>query len=438
VRTDRKEREALPEMSDPSRRRRTASRIAVPLLSAACLLLVLSCGRKEGGGGQGRDKAAPVETATVAARRETVPRKAEFVGSLAGVEQAVVSAEIEGSVARTLSDLGDPVRKGQVLAVVSPDEFRFRRDQAVSEADQAAARLGVSPTATSIDVENTSVVRKAAADYRNAKTDYERRKGLVEKNLIARKEVDDAEARLAVAEANLRAAREEANTQIAGLRGKRAAAALAEKKVADTSVRSPISGSVEARLVNAGEYVKVGTPLFRLVNDRPVKIVGDVSEAYASDIRKGQPVELQVEGKPGKVFRGSVARVSPSSDPANRTLRIEALFPNGDGALKAGFFGKGAVLVKVDPDAVTVPKAALVSFAGVDKVFVVAGGKASERKVSIGQDLGDRLEILSGVAAGEEVAVSGTGKLYEGAPVRPAVAPAPAPGAAPPAKGASR
>lgn len=398
----------------------TLARRFALIVPFVALLAAAGCGGKKAEapkGGAAKSPPAPVTVLVEAARRTAITRKVEFVGTLAGVDQATIASEVDGTVQRVNADLGDPVRRGQTLLSIVPDEFRFRQEQAKADADQTAAKLGIAPDAESADIDRTSLVRKAQADYANAKTDYERRKGLVEKKLIARKELDDAEARLLMAEANVAAAREEANTQLATLRGKRAQASLAAKKVRDTEVRSPIDGSVEAKLVSAGEYVKTGAPLFRVVNDRPVKMVGEIPEYYSGQVRRGQAVDLTVDGQPGRVFRGTLSRVSPASNVANRAVQVEVLFPNAGHELKPGFFGKGAVLVRVDPDGVTVPKEAMVTFAGVDKLFVVEGGKAVERKVKPGDDLGARVEIAEGLKAGESVAITNTGKLFTGAPV---------------------
>lgn len=403
----------------------TVSRLATALLLSAAIPLAAGCGaeKKEaaargparGGGAEG-----PVEVRVAPAGRTAIERKVEFVGSLAATGQATVSAEVEGTVQEIRADLGDAVGRGQTLLTLVPDEFRYRSEQARSEVEQTAASLGVAPDAGTMEVEKTSAYRKALADYENARTDHERRRGLVEKNLIARKEADDAEARFRVAEANLAAAREQANTLFATLRGKRAAMDAAAKKVRDTQVRSPIAGAVEARLVSPGEYVRIGTPLFRIVNDRPVKLVGEVPEFHVPRLRRGQAVELWVDGHPGKTFRGTLARISPAANAASRAVQVEALFPNGARELRPGFFGKGAIRTATDPDGVTVPKEAIVTFAGIDKLFVVAGGKAQERRVKLGEDLGDRVEILEGVSAGEAVAVANIGKLASGTPVRAA------------------
>jgi RND family efflux transporter MFP subunit len=325
---------------------------------------------------------------------------------------------VEGTIEKLYADLGDTVRKGQILLAMAPEEFRFRREQAAAETAQISAKLGIAPEAETADIDGTSLVRKAIAEYNNARTDLERRKGLFEKNLIARKEADDAEARYLVAEANVRAAREEANNLLATLRSKRAQLSLAQKKLSDTQVRSPIDGSVEARLVSAGEYLKLGTPIFRLVNDRPIRMLGEVPEFYAASLAPGLAVELAVDGRPGKVYRGTLKRISPSSNVANRAIQVEAVFPNPSRELKSGFFGKGAVLVRVDRNAVTVPKQAVVTFAGIEKVFVVSGDTASERKVKLGEDLGERVEVTEGISPGDRVALSNTGKLVDGSRIK--------------------
>jgi RND family efflux transporter MFP subunit len=175
---------------------------------------------------------------------------------------------------------------------------------------------------------------------------------------------------------------------------------------------------VEARLVSAGEYLKLGTPIFRLVNDRPIRMLGEVPEFYAASLAPGLAVELAVDGRPGKVYRGTLKRISPSSNVANRAIQVEAVFPNPSRELKSGFFGKGAVLVRVDRNAVTVPKQAVVTFAGIEKVFVVSGDTASERKVKLGEDLGERVEVTEGISPGDRVALSNTGKLVDGSRIK--------------------
>ena len=402
-----------------------SSKLRAPAAAFVALAILAGCGKKDlppkGSAGNGTGAAKPTEEISVAvapALRTAIPRKIEFVGSLAGAEQVTLSSEVEGTVETVRTDLGDPVRRGQVLVSLVPDEFLQRKEQARAELDQVSARLGIPAGTEGADIEKTSLVRKSLAEFDNARKDLERRKDLAGKNLIAMKDVDDADARFLVAEANVRAAREEANNLLATLRAKKAALAIAEKKLRDTGVKSPIDGFIESRMVSTGEYVKVGTPLFRIVDDRTIRLLGEVPEFYAASLTAGLPVELSVDGRPGKTYRGTLKRISPASNAANRAIQVEGNFPNANRELKSGFFGKAAILLRVDPDGVSVPKQAVVTFAGVEKVFVIDNNAARERRVKLGQDLGDRIEIVEGIAAGDRVAVSRTGKLVEGSRVR--------------------
>ena len=402
-----------------------SSKLRAPAAAFVALAILAGCGKKDlppqGSAGSGTGAARPAEEISVAvapALRTSIPRKIEFVGSLAGAEQVTLSSEVEGTVETVRADLGDPVRSGQVLVSLVPDEFLQRKEQARAELDQVSARLGIPAGTEGADIEKTSLVRKSLAEFDNARKDLERRKDLAGKNLIAMKDVDDADARFLVAEANVRAAREEANNLLATLRAKKAALAIAEKKLRDTAVKSPIDGFIESRMVSTGEYVKVGTPLFRIVDDRTIRLLGEVPEFYAASLTAGLPVELSVDGRPGKTYRGTLKRISPASNAANRAIQVEGNFPNANRELKSGFFGKAAILLRVDPDGVSVPKQAVVTFAGVEKVFVIDNNAARERPVKLGQDLGDRIEIVEGIAAGDQVAVSRTGKLVEGSRVR--------------------
>jgi RND family efflux transporter MFP subunit len=402
-----------------------SSKLRATVVALASLTILAGCGKKDlppkGTAGNGTGAGKPAEEISIAvapALRTAIPRKIEFVGSLAGVEQVTLSSEVEGTVESVRSDLGDPVRKGQALVFLVQEEFLQRKEQSRAEQDQIAARLGIPPGAEIADIEKTSLVRKALAEYDNARKDLERRKDLAAKNLIAMKDVDDAEAKFLVAEANVRAAREEANNLLATLRGKKAALAIAEKKLRDTRVKSPIDGFIESRMVSTGEYVKVGTPLFRIVDDRTIRLLGEVPEFYAASLKTGLPVELSVDGRPGITYRGTLNRISPASNAANRAIQVEGNFPNAKRELKSGFFGKAAILLRVDPDGVSIPKQAVVTFAGIEKVFVIDNNAARERRVKLGEDLGDRVEIVEGIAAGDRVAVSRTGKLVEGSRVR--------------------
>ena len=135
------------------------------------------------------------------------------------------------------------------------------------------------------------------------------------------------------------------------------------------------------------------------------------------ELRVGQRLQLTVEAHPGQAFWGQVTRVAPAVDVQTRSLSLEARVPNPDGRLRPGFFAKGAVLTRKDETVAFVPAEAVSYFVGINKVFVVADGKAQERLVKPGSRQGGWVEIAEGIKAGETVAITNLAQLFNGAPV---------------------
>jgi membrane fusion protein (multidrug efflux system) len=183
-------------------------------------------------------------------------------------------------------------------------------------------------------------------------------------------------------------------------------------------------------MVSEGEMLRVSPStsmsIFKLVVDDYMKLGATVPERYVGEVKVGQEVDIEIEAYPGRVFKGLVVRMNPTVDPANRTFQIVIGVPNPDRTLRAGSFAKAAVSTRVDPAAVTVPEEAIVSFAGVTKVFVVDGGRAHEVHVTTGIRLemgtGGRpagwVEVTGELKAGAAVVTSGQSQLSEGKPVR--------------------
>jgi RND family efflux transporter MFP subunit len=144
-----------------------------------------------------------------------------------------------------------------------------------------------------------------------------------------------------------------------------------------------------------------------------------VPEKFAPQIHPGQIVEARVDSFPDNSFRGKLVRVSPASDVSSRSFMVEGLVDNQERKLKPGFFAHGAVLTRIDPNALTIPQQALVTFAGVSKVYVIENDVARERIVQTGGKVGDNdVEIINGVQRGDLVAISGLTRLTNGAAVK--------------------
>jgi RND family efflux transporter MFP subunit len=359
----------------------------------------------------------PREVRVAPAAEEVVDRRVGATGTLAADEQVVLGTKVAGRISELPVDLGSRVRRDQMVARLDPTDAHLRVDQAVAALQQARARLGLSPEGTDdrVDPEQTSLVRQARAVLDEARLTKERTDRLWKQELIAQAQVDTAVSALGVAEARYQDAIEEVRNRQAVLLQRRSELELARQQRADTLVTSPIEGAVSERRASVGEYLAAGAPVVTLVKLHPLRLRLAVPERDATAVRIGQAVVVTVEGAAGE-HRGRVARISPAISEQNRTLLVEAEVPNESAVLRPGAFAKADIVLAGDLRVVTVPATAIVTFAGVEKVLTVDKGRAVEVRVTTGRRLGDRVEIVTGIAAGTPV-VGQPGNLTGGQPV---------------------
>ena len=383
--------------------------LAVALASAACGDTSSAASRAAAPAG-----AAPVKV--VRLQLEPLARSITVSGTLAAEEQVTLSFKVTGRVEELRVDLGSSVQKGEVIARLTPTDFDLRLRQSDAALQQARARLGLDPSGESdtIDADQTSLVRQARAAMNEARRQRERVATFVERGISAKADLEAADAALEIAEGRHQDALEEVRNRQAVLAQRRSEVAIARQQLDDTTLRAPIEGVVRERQVFAGEYRAAGTPIVTLVRQHPLRLQLAVPERAATMLRVGQPVRVTVEGDP-TIHEGRVTRVSPSIEEGTRTLPIEAEIPNREGKLRPGTFAKADIVTSQAPSLV-VPQSAVVVFAGVEKVLVVKDGKAIEQRVRTGLRLGERVELLDGVKAGDLVILS-PGGLAGGSPV---------------------
>jgi RND family efflux transporter MFP subunit len=390
------------------------------LLLVAAALTLLGCDQAAGPAAAPPSEAqrqAPRPVRLVPAAEQTADRRVSATGTLAADEQVVLGTKVAGRIAELPVDLGSRVRREQTVARLDPTDAQHRVDQAVAALQQARARLGLSPEGTDdrVDPAQTALVRQARAMLDEARLTRERMERLWQQQLIAQAQLDTAVAALGVAEGRDQDAIEEVRNRQAVLLQRRSELELARQQRADTVVTSPIDGAVSERRASVGEYLAAGAPVVTLVKLHPLRLRLAVPEREATAVRVGQPVIVTVEGATGE-HRGRVARVSPAISEQNRTLLVEAEVPNQSAALRPGAFAKADIVLAGDLRIVTVPATAVVTFAGVEKVLTVDKGRAIEVRVTTGRRLGDRIEIVAGLAAGTPV-VGQPGNLTAGQPV---------------------
>jgi RND family efflux transporter MFP subunit len=365
----------------------------------------------------GPPPAKPREVRVVAAVEARVPRTVGVAGTLAADDQIVLGLKVAGRVSEIAVDLGSRVWRGQIVARLDPTDFALRVDQAGAALQQARVRLGLQPEGADDRVEpaQTAIVRQARAVLDEARLTRDRFGKLFQQELIAKAQVDAAEAGLQVAEARYQDAIEEVRNRQAILVQRRTELALAQQALADTDLQAPIDGMIRERRASVGEFLAAGAPIATLVKMHPLRLQLAVPERASADVRVGQEVRVSVDGDSG-VHGGRVVRLSTSIQEQNRTLSVEAEVPNAGGTLRPGSFARAEIVIAADQPAVFVPASSIVVFAGIEKVLLVRDGKAEERRVVTGRREKDRVEIVEGLRAGEPV-VAQPGNLTGGQPV---------------------
>jgi len=392
-------------------------RVPLVIVLAAGALSAAGCSKTETAQARGREAAARQVTAEVV-RLEKVKRAVELVGTLAAVDQVTISAEAEGKVSRILADLGDRVTAGQTLVQVDREKQQYNFEQQRAALARALAQYGAPDPQHLPEVEKTPDVQKANADLVQAKQAFDRTSELFKRSLVPQQMLDDAAAVLESKRASYELALQNAKNLRASIQASEASMKLADRQLRDTEIKAPFDGYIEKRLVNLGELVKQQMPVMSVVRVDPLKVIAEIPEKLTPWIHEGQPAELRVDAYPDRMFTGKVSRISPAVNTATRAFPFEALVPNRDAALKPGTFARVHIESGRVDDVLTLPYSALQYRYGVNRVFVIADDKLVARELKVGERVGDRIEIIGGLQAGDRVAASDVDKLIDGMAVK--------------------
>jgi RND family efflux transporter MFP subunit len=361
--------------------------------------------------------APPVEVATAAAITRSLQRSVEVVGSLAADEEVVVAAQVAGELSQLNVDFGSYVTQGEVIAVIDQRDANLKVEQAEAALKQTMARLGMKE-GEKFDPQQAADVKVAKASLDWARLELNRQTKLIENGDISRSSYDQAVINHSSAQARYQAALDAVNQQLALVDQQRSALALAKKTVADAVVRAPISGAVKEKSVSRGTYLPVNGKIVTLVKINPLRLRADIPAYAAASVRRGQTMNLSVESFPGRSFTGRVVRIGPSLNEETRALTVEAEVSNPGHQLRPGMFAKAQLITAKAAPALMVPQRAVVTAAGLTKLFVIENGSAIERIVKTGASDGDLIEITEGVKEGEAVALSNQEKLQTGVAVK--------------------
>jgi membrane fusion protein (multidrug efflux system) len=309
---------------------------------------------------------------------ESIPldRTLPVVGTLFPKDEATVGAEVEGKVEKTMAEFGDRLSQGEEIALIDTESY-------AALANRAAA-----------------VVAQSTAASVSADQEFRRQDELRKRGISSPADYDKALADAEQAHAALKAA--EANEVIAQLNLKR------------SHIRAPFDAAVADRVASAGDFVIVGAPLFRVVNDRVLKFIMQAPEENAAEVQKGQTVVFTVDAYPQEKFVGQIYLISPEVRPGSRGFNFGALVTNLNHRLKAGTYARGEVILERGIPTLVVPMEAVLVSSGIARVFVVENGQARAQGVRLGRVRDGRQVVLSGLQGGQHVIISGHARLRDG------------------------
>jgi len=314
-----------------------------------------------------RERVEPPALPAASVQATTIENKSrvateDVVGTVRAKLRATIEAKVSGKIEQMLVVPGQQVKVGDLLAVIDAREVQARYDQAVALRQQAEA-------------------------------DLKRMTTLFEQQILSQAEFDNARAR--------------ARVTLAGV-------TEAETMLGYTKVTAPFAGVITRKYADVGDLASPGKPLLDMEDSTGLRLEADVPEAVVGKLTLGDQLPVRISALE-KELAGVVSEIAPAADPNSRTFLVKLDLPNMPG-LRAGQFGRVAMPVG-ETRALRVPASAVVRRGQMEMVFIVSNGKAQLRLVKTGERIGDEVELVAGVSAGEQIVTAGAFGLMDGQPL---------------------
>jgi RND family efflux transporter MFP subunit len=337
-----------------------------------------------GPGGGGGFPRVPMTVELGTAKRGDLAAHLTVVGNLIGLQTVDVAPRTSGRLLSVNVQLGDRVRRGQVLAKVEDREIV--EQVRAAEASQEVAK---------------ATIRQREADLNVSQLNFERSKNLFSRGLLAKQALDDAESRYIASVAQLDLSKAQLSQNDARLQELRI-------NLQHTSVTSPVDGFVGKRNVDPGAMVNTNTAIASVVEISRLKLIVNVVEKDLRMVTAGDVGIVEVDAYPGEKFNGRIARVAPVLDPATRTASIEIEIPNSDARLKPGMYARISLTVEERKNTLVAPKNAVIDFENKRGVWMPSEDRRAHFvPVTLGIEGPEQIEILAGLKEGDRFVTTG-------------------------------
>lgn len=350
------------------------SHFAIALVSL--FLLLAGCSSEEKANAGKPENGGKVAVVRVAGA--TIPDALTAVGTVRASDTAQLAPQIMGTVVAVRVREGDFVKAGQVLVSIDPAQSRAALEGA--QAAQAASEHQLAAAQTQQRLAEETLAR------------YDK---LFERKSVSPQEYDEVKARAQAASAAAEAAQ-------AGQSQAKAGVAKAQSGFTYTSIRAPFNGVVTERHVDPGALASPGVPVMTVESSGRFRLEATVDEANLRFVKLGAGVPVSLDAYPDESFTGKVTQIVPAADPSSRTFLVKIELPAAK-VVRSGLFGR-AQFARGERTAILIPKSAVVPRGALSGVFAVGPDKiATLRYITVGNAVGDRVEVLSGISPNEVV-----------------------------------
>ncbi len=329
----------------------------------------------------------------------------EAIGTVRAENSAQISSRIPSNIRQMHVDTGDRVRQGQLLVELDDRDL-------VSHLDQAkAAKTEVEDAIQ----EAAYALASAEAQLELAQVTHKRFEDLLGKKSVSQHEFDEVNARLRAAQAAVEMANARRRQAEAKKSQVEAQITSAEVGLGYARIHAPFAGVVTERQMDPGTLAAPGMPILVIDQAGRHRLEASLPETRLSSVRVGEPVSVYIEAL-AEPLEGKIAEVVPAVDPGSRTAIVKISLPAAKG-LRGGMFGRALLAAGRGEPVLTVPEEAVVRRGQLQSVFVVEGGVARRRLVSLGSPANGRYTVLSGLSSGDQVVLS-PDEVEDGSPVR--------------------
>jgi RND family efflux transporter MFP subunit len=366
--------------------------------AAAAAVLLASCGSSNNDA---------LELKAAAPTLATLKRTVELSGVLAPVNSAQVYAKLQGQASRIAADVGSHVSAGDVLLEIDAHELRAQlslADASIATVKQQAAQALVG-------------ISTAQTNYDQAKRALDRINSLEDQSALSKAQIDDANSKVELTQRALDAAKLQYKTlNESGLGQALAQEDVVRSQIANSILRSPITGVVTNRNINPGELTSTSNSLFSIAAIDSLKLQGTVSQDVVSLLSEGRQVSVVVDGLPGAPLDGRVTQIGPVAAASGQYFPVVVTISKPGKAL-AGMTARVSLDV-IAPEAPVLPLGAVKMDQGRAWVFLVQDGKAHQTEVGLGMSDGRSVQVVRGLKNDQVVALTNVSLLTDGAAVK--------------------